>query len=87
MLVGRGSSTLLPCFFSVLCGWGDGVDFFVEFAAVASVRVGVREFGGLGCFGGVDVAGGVFAGGVLVVMVVMVPPSRLSLRWWSWWAM
>ena len=43
--------------------------------------------GRLGLFcGGVDVAGGVFAGGVLVVMVVMLPSSRLSLPW-LWWPM
>ena len=43
--------------------------------------VALRELGGLGCFGGDS------AGGVLVALLVMVPPIRLSLRWWSWWAM
>ena len=64
------------------CGYGDGGELIV-----GVLQAGVRELDGLGCFSGADAGGDVFAGDVLVALLVMVPPIRLSLRWWSWWAM
>ena len=54
---------------------------------VSGPQTVVCELDGLGYFGGADAGGDVFAGDVLVALVVMVPPSQLSFRWWSWWSM
>ena len=64
------------------CGYGDGGELIV-----GVLQAGVRELNGLGYFGGDAAGGDVFAGDVLAILVVMLPPIRLSLRRWSWWVM
>ena len=77
---------VVALFFSVLCGWGDGVDFFVEFAAVTSVRVGAAtamavRWLSVCC----RLVCACWAAWVILVVMLLLAMFLPAVCWWLWW--